>query len=412
MIQNKHSATILQSVLKYNQITRSELCKILDISAGALVKYIRPLLDTGILRETSQQKANGAGRRAVYLEFNPERGVIIAITLSRSRLQSAILTTTGQITEMKTVPYDENSTQETLIKMIESLVEQTLFVAHERGQSPIGIGISMGGQLDAKAGISSEYLFAKNWFNVPLQRIIEELTSIPTFLVKDTNACVLGEQFFGNGIGVDNFLSVWLGTGIGMGIVIGGENYVGSDGYAGEIGHTRGGDPSKLCYCGRLGCVETSTGKDYVLHKCREGLEVGVMSSMKRYCNDDIASLTLEHVIRAADDGDRLAGGVFTEVGERIGLTLCDVANIFNPRMIILRGPLIDGNRHLFEVIKRTVLDHSLKKIANKLEILYAQKDEGIQFKGLCSVVLDGLIGEIETMGERAFLVRESRQEE
>lgn len=410
MIQSKHSTKILQSVLRYNQITRSELCKILDISAGALVKYIRPLLDAGILRETSQQKANGAGRRAVYLEFNPERGVIVAITLSRSRLQSAILTTTGQITEKITVPYDENSSQAMLIHMIEILVDQTLAVAKAEGQSPIGIGISMGGQLDAKAGISYEYLFAKNWFSVPLKEIIEKLTGIPTFLVKDTNACVLGEQFFGNGIGVENFLSVWIGTGIGMGIVIGGENYVGSDGYAGEIGHTRGGDPSKLCYCGRLGCLETSTGKDYVLQKCREGLEAGVMSSMKRYIDDDIASLTLEHVIKAADDGDRLACGVFTEVGERIGLSLCDVANIFNPRMIILRGPLIDANRHLFEVIRRTVLDQTLKQIANTLEILYSPEDEGIQFKGLCSLVLGGLIDEIETVGEAAFLAKESRQ--
>lgn len=392
MTQNRQCTIILQSVLRYKKITRGQLCSILKISPGAIVKYIKILIDTGILRESSSTETSGAGRKAAYLEFNPEKGVIAAFALDRTKIEAGIITTTGEILSRRKYPYDENSTKEELLAKLFPIIQLTLEEISHKGMKPIGIGISMGGQLDADKGISHEYLFAKNWYSVPIGTLVKEKFQLPTYLVKDTNACVLGEQYFGEGIGVDNFLSVWIGTGIGMGIVIGGSNYTGASGYAGELGHTKGGDPTRLCYCGRMGCLETSASEEYILGKCREGLNAGVMSSMKRFCGDDGDNLTIEHAIAAANDRDRLACGVFAEAGERIGMALCDVANIFNPELIIFRGPLIDGNEFLFDAIKRTVLDHALKQIAKNLDMRFAGQDAGVQLKGLCSLVLNGLI--------------------
>lgn len=383
---------ILQSILKNKRLTRNELAGILKLSPGAIVKYVKDLLDLGLIKESECAEANGAGRKALYLEFNPDRGVVVAVALYHTNIQAGLISPAGEIFAREDYPCAPDCEAAELLELLYQIVGKTLASASALGKAVMGIGIAMGGHIDTRTGISHEYLFAKNWYSVPVRDLVAEKFSLPVFLAKDTNACALGEQFFGEAVGAANFLSVWLGAGIGMGIVIGGENYAGVSGYAGELGHTRGGDASRLCYCGRAGCLEGATSQEYVIERCREGLKAGVMSSMKRLCGGDAADLRIEHVIAAAREGDRLSCGVFNEVGERLGLALCDVANLLNPELIIFRGPLIDGNDFLFEVIKRTTMNNCLHPTALGLGMRYAKQDDCIHLKGLCSLVLNGLI--------------------
>jgi predicted NBD/HSP70 family sugar kinase len=400
-IRRARSVQILQSILRRKRLTRGDLCKLLKLSPGAIAKYVKALLDLGLIRE-SESAEDGeagrktAGRKALYIEINPDRGVVIAIALYRTKIQAGIVSTTGDILYKKDYPYSEDSEGTELLESIYSIVDETLGQARAEARNVIGLGLAMGGHVDMEKGISYQYLFAKNWYSVPLKELLAQRFDLPVFVVKDSNACALGEQYYGEGIGVDNFLSIWLGTGVGMGIIIGGCNYIGASGYAGELGHARGGDPSKLCYCGRTGCLEGSTSEEYVLERCRDGLKAGVMSSMIRLCGGDLGQLRIEHAIAASRDGDRLSCNIFSEVGERIGLALCDVANLFNPALIIFRGPLIDGNAFLFDTIERTIKNNSLHRISIGLEMRHAEKDDSIHLKGLCSLVLNGLIKDTE----------------
>jgi len=397
-IHRARSVQILQSILRHKKLTRGDLCQLLKLSPGAIAKYVKALLDLGLIRQNENAESGGVGRKAVFLEITPDRGVVVALALYRTSVQAGIVSTTGDILYKKDYPYSENSEGTVLLELIYSIIDETLAQAKADSRNIIGLGLAMGGHIDMEKGISYQYLFAKNWYSVPLKDLLAERFGLPVFVVKDSNACALGEQYYGEGIGVDNFLSVWLGTGVGMGIIIGGSNYIGASGYAGELGHARGGDPSKLCYCGRTGCLEGSTSEEYVLERCREGLRAGVMSSMIRLCDGDIGKLRIEHAIAASIEGDRLSCNIFSEVGERIGLALCDVANLFNPALILFRGPLIDGNAFLFDTIVRTIKNNSLHRISIGLEMRHAEKDDGIHLKGLCSLVLNGLIKNAEGM--------------
>lgn len=395
-IRRARSVQILQSILRNKRLTRGELCKLLKLSPGAIAKYVKTLLDLGLIRESESAEAAGAGRKAAYIELNPDRGLVVALALYRTSIRAGIVSMTGEILYKKDYPYDESSEGGELLESIYAILGETLAEAKSLSRAVIGIGVAMGGHIDMEKGVSHEYLFARNWYSVPLRDLIAKRFGLPAFLVKDSNACALGEQYYGEGIGVDNFLSIWLGSGVGMGIIIGGSNYIGASGYAGELGHARGGDPAKLCYCGRTGCLEGSASEEYVLEKCRDGLKAGVMSSMARLCGGEMENLRIEHAIAASREGDRLSCNVFAEVGERIGLALCDVANLFNPSLIIFRGPLIDGNAFLFDAITRAIKNNSLHRISIGLEMKYAERDDCIHLKGLCSLVLNGIIEGIE----------------
>ncbi len=385
---------ILAAILKNRRLTRNELCHILNLSPAAIVKYTRSLVDAGLLRETEFAESSGAGRKSFYLELNPDHGAVIGLVLCRDKIQAAIITQLGEILFLREYPCSELPDQRDLMALIYAGTADSILYAKEKGIKTLGIGIAMGGHLDPRTGISHQYLFARDWYSVPVRDLVTQKFKLPVFLIKDTNACALGDSYFGGGLGVDNFLSVWMGTGLGMGIVINGINYIGGSGYAGELGHTRGGEAGSLCYCGRHGCLEGSTSQSYVLARCREGLHAGVVSTMTRLCGGDLEQLKISHAVAAAQDGDRLAQNIFAEVGERIGLALSDAANIFNPQLMLFHGPLIDGNEFLFDTIKRSIMSNALRESTTGLHMQYSERDNYVHLKGLCGFVVSGLAKE------------------
>ena len=393
-IQKERYMLILRSILRYKRVTRNELAEILKLSSSALVKYMKELINLGIIRETDIATSEGGGRKSVFLEFNPEKGLAIAISMFRDFIESGLVTITGEVLEEIRHPMPDFVDREELLSFIYGIIDETIVKAHnsEYGQRIFGIGIAMGGHLDQKKGLSHEYMFSSNWHSVPLKAILEKKYGLSVSLVKDVNAFALGEQYYGNGIGVDNFLSIWIGVTIGMGIVIDGKNYTGASGYAGELGHTRGGDEGLLCYCGHKGCLEGVASQGYILEECRNGLRQGVMSEMRKHCAGDIDSLTMRQVILAANDGDRFSRNILETVGDVLGRRISDAANMFNPELIILRGPVIDGNSFLFETIKRIVLNQNLRQISLGLRILYSDHDNFVHLRGVGSVVVNGLI--------------------
>lgn len=341
----------------------------------------------GLIQETDQEQSTG-GRRSTYIELNPAVGLNIAIVLNASYMQGVLINTIGEVVSEHSLPTYLGIPKEDLIELLFSMLDNLIEKARGFHKKIFGIGLGIGGHIDPKLGISNEYLYAKNWYDVPLKDLIESKYEIPCFLINDANACALGEKFHGQGIGIEHFLCVMMDEGIGLGIVVNGEIYMGKSYYAGEFGHTHAVSNGQLCFCGHTGCLETVSSKQYILTVCREGLSQGVNSEILKYCDSDINQLLIEHVITAANNGDRFARNIFDQVGKQVGDKLSDIANIFNPEIIILRGPVIDGNRFLFESIERVVMHQSLRHIAKDLAITYSQESSDIRFMGINSMIL------------------------
>jgi predicted NBD/HSP70 family sugar kinase len=217
---------------------------------------------------------------------------------------------------------------------------------------------------------------------------MEARHSLPCYLVNDANACALGEKHRGAGVGIENFLCVWIGEGVGMGIVANGELYTGKSSYAGEFGHMHAADDGALCYCGHSGCLETVCSQQAILSACREGLRQGVNSEVLKHCAGDSERLAIEHVVEAANNGDRFARNVMVRAGDVLGTKLGDVANLLNPELIILRGPVIDGNAFLFERISGVIIHESLRPTARALRVQYSPERKDIRFAGVGSAIL------------------------
>jgi len=367
-IQRDRMNTILKSILNHKRITRNRLAEILKLSPSSIAKYTKALIGVGLVKETDREISKG-GRRSIFLELNPAVGLNIAVVLNVSSIDFGI-------------------SKDELLLAIFKVLDNLLIEAKKFNKKIFGIGIGLGGYINPVLGISHEYLYAKNWYDVPLKQLVEDKYKIPCFLLNDANACALGEKYYGMGIGVKHFLCVLLGEGVGMGIVVNGEIYMGKIYYAGEFGHTHSIPDGQLCFCGHTGCLETVSSMQYILSLASEGLSQGVNSEILKYCENDISKLKIEYIITSANNGDRFARNIFNQAGRYLGEKLADIANIFNPELIILRGPVIDGNRFLFESIERVVMNLSLRPIAKSMRITYSEKRTDIRFMGINSLIL------------------------
>ncbi|MBN2553975.1 MAG: ROK family transcriptional regulator [Spirochaetales bacterium] len=380
-------STILKCILNNKRITRTRLAEILRLSPSSIVKYTKILMDLGLIQETDREMSTG-GRRSTFIELNPAVGINIAVILDVSRIKGVLINTTGEVLSERSLPVSFGIEKDALIGALLQLLDGLVAEASGFDRKVFGIGVGMGGYIDPERGVSHEYLFARNWYDVPLKELIERSFDLPCFLVNDANACALGEKYYGCGLGIEHFLCVWLGEGIGMGIVVNGEIYTGGSHYAGEFGHTHAVDSGQLCFCGHTGCLETVSSMQYILSTVRDGLGQGVNSEVLKYCDSDFSRLRIEHLITASNNGDRLARNVFQQAGGHLGEKLADIANVFNPQMIVLRGPIIDANRFLFETIERVVMNLTLRQIAKPLKMVFSEQQSDIRVQGISSVVL------------------------
>ena len=198
---------------------------------------------------------------------------------------------------------------------------------------------------------------------------------ITIYIDNDANCAALGEALAGAGRGVKNFVAITLGTGVGSGIVIGGNLVYGHDGFAGELGHVIvRRNNGRLCGCGRQGCLEAYTSATGVARTAREYLEIRKDESVLR--DLDPAEITSKDVYDAAMKNDKIALEIFEATGTMLGEAFADFIAFSSPEAIILFGGLTKAGDLLMNPIKRALDKNILKIYAGKTKLLFSQLKE------------------------------------
>ena len=211
---------------------------------------------------------------------------------------------------------------------------------------------------------------------IPLAQMISEaVDGIPVALTNDANAAAIGEMTYGAARGMKDFIVITLGTGVGSGIVIGGNLVYGHDGFAGELGHVIvRRNNGRLCGCDRQGCLEAYTSATGVARTAREYLEIRKDESVLR--DLDPAEITSKDVYDAAMKNDKIALEIFEATGTMLGEAFADFIAFSSPEAIILFGGLTKAGDLLMNPIKRALDKNILKIYAGKTKLLFSQLKE------------------------------------
>src|SRR5580704_10752956 len=195
------------------------------------------------------------------------------------------------------------------------------------GQTLAGVGVGVPGFILMDQGIVVGAPNLPAFDNYPVRDEIEKLLGAKVILENDANAAALGEKWIGAGRDVDDLVLLTLGTGIGGGIISGGNIVRGHLGMAGEIGHITVVTNGNPCGCGNNGCLEKHASATAI-------------SSMARLIGLG-PDLTSEDVYNAACAGDQRAKSIFRSMGDALGIALASLINIFNfPLFLLSGGPL------------------------------------------------------------------------
>jgi len=257
-----------------------------------------------------------------------------------------------------------------VIRRLNEVIDQAIKKAGlKRGQIG-GISVAAAAIIDINRGLVTEAPNLPRWHNVPLPALIAKEFNLPVFLLNDASAAALGELRRGAGKGLNNLIYITVSTGIGGGIIIGGELYNGTDGCAAEIGHMVIEIDGPLCSCGRRGCFEALASGTAIGRMARERIERGETSIMCALAGNNIENVTSETVHRAARKGDLLALDVIRAAADYLGIGLANLVNILNPQMIIVGGGVSNMGAMLMGPVRKSMKAHAFKLPANTVRIV------------------------------------------
>lgn len=260
---------------------------------------------------------------------------------------------------LKTSEYKEPAV---FVKDVFEIIKEFFNTNKENHLIGIGIGAPNGnfytGSID----------FAPNlkWKGViPLVELFKKHFSVPVLLTNDANAAAIGEMVYGNAKGMKHFIEITLGTGVGSGIVVGGNMVYGHDGFAGEIGHAIVFPDGRDCGCGRKGCLEAYCSAKGIKKTFLDFLENENITAEKPE-----SEITPRYIAEQARLGDKIALKTFEFTGEVLGLALSNSVAHTSPEAIFLFGGITNAGEILFKPVRESFEKNLLTIYKNKIKIL------------------------------------------
>lgn len=317
------AAQIFTTVLSQGPLARLEVARRAGLSAAAVTKAVRPLIEAGYLVEDAAEEARPAlGRPANLVRVDGGRALFLGIKVTGDEIIGVLTDLCCRIRAARHVPLTHRDLK-VVLTAIADLVQEMLAEADGFGVGVLGLGIAVSGDVDRGTGVVRYSPFLE-WRDVPLAELAATTTGLPVTVDNDVRALTVAEQWFGAGAGLSDFAVVTVGAGIGCGLVVHGRVVAGAHGVAGEIGHVTVDPAGPACHCGNRGCVEAIAGDAAILRRIRETTGVDVTDTAE--------------AVRLARQGVPGAREAYARAGEAIGRGIATVANLLGPERVIISG--------------------------------------------------------------------------
>ncbi len=297
---------------------------------------------------------------AIGVDFGGTKTLAAVVNIDNGKLVA--------VSKKKTKPQDQGD----LLKRIMTVVDDALSEANVELKKVAGIGIGAAGMVNRDKGV------LLNAVNIgvqdfPITQPLTERYQVPAKLGNDVEVATLGELHFGAGRNCDNFVCIFVGTGIGSGIVRDGRMYYGATGTAGEIGHIILYPDGRQCGCGAFGCLEAYASRTAIAKSIVCEMNRGAQSQLSDKVDMAKGILRSKALAQALEAGDPVVHNAVVEAAEFMGVGLATIMNFYNPRRIIIGGGVVEAVDLYFEIAAQEAQRRALLIPARKIEIVRAE---------------------------------------
>jgi len=374
-LRERNRLQVLEVVRGSGSVSRADIARRTGLARSTVSTLVNELLRAGLLVERGAPEDGNTtqGRPPVLLSFDPGAGAVIGMHFDHPVLRVAVADLGYTILAEATVPVDVDHDAQDSLDAAVALIDEVLVKSGVERERLLGAGAALAGPIDSATGTVGSSAILPGWVGLSLAQELEARLGLPVHVDNDANVGALAESVLGAGRGVSEMAYIMLGSGIGAGLIIGGQVYRGSGGTAGEIGHVLVDEHGPLCRCGNRGCLETYAGADALL------------DLLRRQHGDE---LTVDGLVQLARDGDAACQRVIADAARIVGVAAATLCNQLNPELIVIGGELAQTGPLLLDPLRESIVRYAIPAAAEDVRVVTGELGERAELLGALVLVL------------------------
>jgi predicted NBD/HSP70 family sugar kinase len=367
---------VVRTLTTTGPASRAELSRATGLAESTVSVAVADLVAVGLVAE-SQAPASPrrAGRPPVQVRMHRAAGLVLGVDLGKSHARVALADLGHTVLAERTVDVVVDQPATDQIAAIVALTDELLAGAAASRADLAGAAMGLPGPVHQRTARLGDSTILPGWVGVRAAEAMHDALGVAVTIDNDANLGALGEWTWGAARGADTAIYVKVSTGVGAGLIISGQPFVGAGGTAGEIGHTVLDPDGPPCRCGNRGCLEVLAGSRAVLRQAAAS-------------GDGEAGL--REVIDDAIHGDPAAREAIEASGRAVGAALATLCNLINPERIVVGGALSAAGELLLEPLRAALAAGAIRSAAEDVEILAGELGERAQVMGALALALRG----------------------
>jgi len=397
--KEKRNIEIFDILRKLGPISRSDISQKMGTNVVTISNYVDDFIKHNLVYEKELDVSEG-GRRPVLLDLNPRAGYAIGVGLNLMNMVGLLVDLKGNIITKTQVTRGQASVKEVSECLLE-IVREILRRSKGYAESIKGIGVGIAGLINKKDGTihwpqKMDHYYTYASVDLPLKGLIEKEFDLPVLIENDATSACFGEHWLDLAGGYKNVLYMF--SGVGCGIMINGEVYRGSQGYAGEI--------SVYNY------------KEQDLFSCTTGnpcfakrweMDLGIVDDLKlllaqkkdkaedffQVTQTKMEDIDLKSVFIASRAKNETAVIVLESAAKRLGIKIAYLVNLLNPQVVVIGGGFEEAGDGFLNKVRSTVIDWAFREATAEIKIVYSQLRENAVAMGAASLVLEKVFAQL-----------------
>ena len=386
--KEKRNVEILDILRKRGPISRPDISKDMGINVVTISNYIDDFLKSNLVFEKELDVSEG-GRRPVLLDLNSRAGFVIGVGLNLNNMVGLLVDLKGNIITKTQVGRPRASVKEVCECVLE-ITREILRRSKEYMPNIKGIGVGIAGLINKKTGAihwpqKVDHYYTYTSAEVPLRDLVENEFDLPCLIENDATSACFGEYWLDLSHGYKNV--IYMFSGVGCGIMINGEVYRGSSGYAGEV---------SVYNYKEQDAFNCQAGKSCFIKRWESDL--GIAEDIKKGYNKEGKSpetIDLKAAFSLARSVDQVARGALAMAAKRLGIKIAYLVNLLNPEVVVLGGGLEEAGEDFLKEVSSTVKDWAFSEATENLKIVYSQLRENSVALGAASLVMQKVFAQL-----------------
>lgn len=369
-LRHRNEQLIMETLREQGALSQAALARTTGLSTATISNIVKALSAEG-LAATSRTTSSGRRALAVSLLESPE--IAAGIDFGRSHVR-VVLASRGYSVKAEaaaTLPIGHVAAES--IATAAATVNKLLAETGTNRADVIGAGVGVPGPIDHRTRTVIRGAILPEWVGVDIASQLEDALGMPIFADNDANLGALAEITWGKYTQAKDLVFLKIGSGIGAGLILNGAPYYGHTGITGEIGHATIFDQGLVCRCGNRGCLETVASTAIMLELLGRG---------------EPEPLTVPAIISRALAGDAATLRVIEDTGLAVGRAAANVANLINPEIIVVGGPLAPLGEILLNPIRRGLMRHAVPTVGEATTIAMSSLGDRAEALGAAALAL------------------------